>query len=383
VGNRVLHRDDGGMTNTSSTSPISSLIRFGSVRPFRRVASLALFATAVGFVPATRSSAAPLQQKGPVIACQNSVCIVNPFGIDSDGDGFSDADEMMAGTDPYNAKSFPMIFQLVQIWGKGVETGKAVPFREVIVMPETTPDGKSIGSNPIGELPGRKDTMSQLGLTNPKIAEMDQSNGIHAVLNIGIHQSSGGKDTPPPARTNGMDISLISGLTSGSSSVPGGERETWYDENGKNMGYDETIHNADGTNTYTSCKSDGTCSSSTSGPHSGGYYDPDYSGETGTPAPFGQIIVATPAQVKAFNLKRGANTRFADTGTKPDASTPPTAKNGNPTIILVNPEDDSVWLSNDHTVGVPTNFNRFGGNVNGGRPDGPSQPGCGNPGMRC
>ena len=41
---------------------------------------------------------------------------------------------------------------------------------------------------------------------------------------------------------------------------------------------------------------------------------------------------------------------------------------------LVNPDDDSVWVSNQTTAGAATNFNRFGGNVNGGRPDEPERP---------
>jgi hypothetical protein len=87
----------------------------------------------------------------------------------------------------------------------------------------------------------------------------------------------------------------------------------------------------------------------------------------------GTVIVATPEQIAEYNLKRGKNTRFGSTGVEIDTSVPPPSRDKAP-IILVNPDDDSVWVSTQMTAGVPTNFNRFGGNVNGGRPDGPTPP---------
>jgi hypothetical protein len=352
----------------------------------RRLSSIVLVAAGLGVVPTTTSVAAPSPQ-GPTLACQNSVCVINPYGTDSDSDGFSDADEQLAGTNPYDANSRPLIRDLVEIWMRGVDTGRAIPFREIVVLPETTPDGKAIGRNPSAELPGRKDMLEQLGISQAHQTDVENGKGVGVMVNLGAGPS-GGKSDAPPVRTNGMNVNEISNLEGKTTKTKDGERTDWVDtKTGKNMGYDETKNNADGSKTYTSCSSDGTCSTVTDPPPPKvSYSDPDYSGDVFTPAPFGQVIVATPEQIAEFNLLRGTNTNVKDTGVAPDGSNPPKyvgGANGNPTIILVNPDDDSAALSKELTTGVPKGMNG-GVNVNDGRPDGPTRPGCGsNPALPC
>ena len=204
---------------------------------------------------------------GPVAACQNGVCVVNQRGIDSDGDGFSDADEILAGTDPFNSRSFPRIFDLVGLWTKGVVVGAENPFREVIVLPEKGPNGSVIVGNSISALPGRKDVMTRLGLVDPMLKSIDSSNGLKSVLSLPGFIGGSTKNDAPPIRTNGMNLNEISSLDGKTTTTPDGERTDWTDtQTGESAGYDETKRNADGSTTYTSCKSTGECSSSTAPP---------------------------------------------------------------------------------------------------------------------
>jgi hypothetical protein len=373
-------------SSTPSTNSPRRVNRSEARIRFRRLSSIVLVAAGLGVAPSSVSIAAPAPQ-GPTLACQNGVCVINPYGTDSDGDGFSDADERLAGTDPYDANSRPIIRDLVEIWLQGVDTGRAVPFREIVVLPETTPDGKAIGRNPSAELPGRKDMLEQLGISQAHQADVENGKGVGVMVNLGAGPSAGKSDAPP-VRTNGMNLHLIADYSYKTTKTDTGEKTVYHDkETGKYMGFDSISKNSDGSTDYTHCMSDGTCSTKhVDPPKDGGYVDPDYSDDVLTPAPFGQVIVATPEQIAEFNRLRGTNTNVKDTGVTPDTSTPPRyvgGANGDPTIILVNPDDDSVALSKEFTAGVPKGLNG-GVNVNDGRPDGPTRPGCGsNPALPC
>jgi hypothetical protein len=307
--------------------------------------------------------------QGPVFVCQNGVCIFNPSAADTDGDGFSDVDERLAGTNPRDPKSHPSVLKLIKIWHKGVPGLRTSPFREVIVLPVTAPNGTTIGRSPIPALPGRKDALAALGLTAPFLGGRDVSNGLRAVLNLRTPSTK----LPATMRVSGIDIRLISdddqiyGVTH---SEEGGEVTEWFDKKtGEKVGQDTTVHGEGGCTTSQTCnKSE--CITSTVCPRGTVMTDPD--ADPGI-MQSGAVLVATPAQIAAYNLKRGTNTNFGSTGVKIDPSAPPLVNNKAP-IILVNPDDDSVWVSTQATAGVPTNFNRFGGNVNGGRPDGPDRP---------
>lgn len=311
---------------------------------------------------------------GPVIACQNSVCIIHTSDGDTDDDGFSDEDEIVAGTDPFDAKSHPRVLDLVVLWrGGAVGVNPEHPFREVFVLPETAPDGTAIGRSPIPELPGRKDALSALGITDEHLKGIDLTNGLRVTLDVRPHEtSSDGKEAPPPMRVGGIDVRLISGETyMVVHSEEGGEVAEYFDkETGEKVGQDSTVHHPNGCTTYQTCGKEHGCITTVECPPNTSMSDPD--ADTGVPQPgWGTVHVATPEQIAEYNLKRGMNTTFGSTGV--DTSGPPPSRDKSP-IILINPDDDSVWVSTQTTAGVPTNFNRFGGNVNGGRPDGPPRP---------
>lgn len=332
-----------------------------------RTLALSLFLLGLG-----QSHAWSAPPPGPVFVCQNAVCVFNPSGVDSDGDGFSDADERLAGTDPRDPRSHPTVLALIKRWHAGQPGFKGVPFREVIVLPETAPDGKTIGRSPLVSLPGRKEAIAALGLNNAFLGGHDLSNGLRVALNLRTPT----KNAPPPRRVSGIDARLVSEDESTvypvHHSEQGGEVTEWFNkETGEKVGQDTTVSGEGGCVTKQVCtKSDG-CVTATVCPPNVSMSDPD--ADPGLLPSGGQVLVATPEQIAAFNRKYGSNTTFGPRPVEIDPKASPPTRNRAP-VILINPDDDSVWISTQATSGTPTNFNRFGGNVNGGRPDGPQRP---------
>lgn len=324
--------------------------------------------TLVAYCLSTPAFAAP--PPGPLIACQNSVCLLTPAGIDSDGDGFSDEDEIAAGSDPNDATSRPLILKLIDGW----RTGQMMPaeggFREVVVLPEKTPDGETIGKNALPKIPGRKDAMERLGLTDGRLAGLDLSNGARAVLDLAAGLKSGG--TEVPVRVGGINISLIADFKGETIKDGGYERTDWYDEKGNWRGSDETLDLPDKT-VYRVCDETGCIERVVDKPRNS-YVDPD--NDAGLPP--GKVIVLTPEMIEHWRMLRGTNTTPGPETQDPiaDGSAPRTYDPLDPTIIYLDPSNDQVWWTPDPN-GEP-DFDKFGGNVNGGRPDGPTGPlnGC-------
>lgn len=332
-----------------------------------------LLATLASLLTAGMPAAQAAPERRPVLVCQNGVCILHPAAYDSDGDGYSDIDERLAGTDPRNAKSHPTVLKMVQLWQRGVPGLRDHHFREVIVLPTTTPDGKPIGRSPMPSLPGRKDAIAALGLDSAFLAKGDASNGLRVMLDLRTPSSK----VPAGMRVSGIDARLISDdteLYSVSHSEEGGEVTEWFDKKtGEKVGQDTTVRGeGEGAcTTHQMCDRQG-CVTSVSCPRGTVMTDPD--ADPGIPRT-GSVLVATPEQMRAYDRKRGSNTTFGSTGVIRGGAVPLPGSDKSP-IILINPEDDSVWLSTQPTSGVPTNFDRFGGNVNCGRPDGPQRPGA-------
>lgn len=190
-------------------------------------AALATMATLTG-QPAT---AAPAPE--PLLVCENGVCLLNPQGVDTDADGYSDADEASAGTDPKDPSSHPGVLQILNGWFAGLRP-EGPGIREVIVLPEFAPNGAAIGNASIFAFgPQRGDAMKRLGLTNARLGGVDASNGLRVTLDL----------SNPSRRTGhpGMSIGRIDPLVAG-----GWNTFTEDDmgfgvfsilENGKDIGY--------------------------------------------------------------------------------------------------------------------------------------------------
>ncbi len=170
-----------------------------------RTGGAVVLAAAVLAVPAPAQAAPP---PGPLLVCQQGVCLLNASGVDSDGDGWSDADEQAAGTDPNDSTSHPQILQILDGFLDHGIRPEGFALREVIVLPSTAPDGSSLTSDLFAFGPQRAGALGRLGLTHPLLSGLSSDNGVRAVIDTAGTGSTGG----PPVMVGGMDISLISSI---------------------------------------------------------------------------------------------------------------------------------------------------------------------------
>jgi len=192
--------------------------------PLRRprfVAALLAVATVAGFtlvaVTTGSASAAPDTPSFTKMlrTCDQTGCYVAWAVRDSDGDGVADADEIMAGTDPFDPKSRPGLTVVVELGLErrlpSFEAGRgafvAFPAEIMAAIAKGSPD-------PLGAFPlnGRKDAMSRAGISADQIAKA----GIDLTKD-GLTLGLGGVSVAgPPLRIGGMDASLISAGSSSS-----------------------------------------------------------------------------------------------------------------------------------------------------------------------
>lgn len=145
-----------------------------------------------------------VQQKPPkkpkyvthaAICNADGICLVNLVTEkDKDGDGFSDADEVAADTDPRDPKSYPSVRQLIDLAGKGRLDSFNRGLNYIVVIPEKLPNGDVLIKSGFSE--GRKDTMASLGISEDRLKSVGLS------LATGVTVASLTSDLPdlrPPA----------------------------------------------------------------------------------------------------------------------------------------------------------------------------------------
>lgn len=162
---------------------------------------------------------------GPVVAddskykleqvrlCDTSACYVAWNVVDSDHDGVADADELMAGTNPFDPQSRPALPLLVELAEKyalpSFEAGLATFF----VFPPELQAAIEKSTNVKGLLSAfplavdQPDGLARFGIS----ADLLKEHGIDANtqgLTIGLEL--GGKDKGPDIKVGGMDMSLVS-----------------------------------------------------------------------------------------------------------------------------------------------------------------------------
>ena len=258
--------------------------------------------------------------------CDVSACYYAWNVVDSDGDGYNDADEVVAGTDPYDPKSTPGLSLIVDLIGAQMLPTFEFGVGKIIINPaemQAELEAYGVGSEsplaafPLGE---RKEGLTRLGLDTELLAEhgfLAEFDGLSLVLG---HDE---KDAPV-RRVGGVDMRLISA-----------DAEEDGDLNPPKVV--DITHEDDGSTTYTLDNGDklhdglnghGERKDKDGNVIDKWYVNPD--ADTGTGEP-------TEEDVKAWERMRNATVRTVAGWTAIDVD-PDTLRDPNETIILVDPE---------------------------------------------
>jgi hypothetical protein len=163
----------------------------------------------------TICASSPVRAEDPplrhVRVCDTSACYSAWGVVDSDDDGFSDADEIVAGTDPFDPKSRPPLPLIVDLIGAQMlptfefGVGKmTVKPADIQIQLEAFGGGESpLAAFPVGD---RKDALTRLGLDTDLLAE----HGYKAEFDGLTLVRENPKDAPPVRRVGGVDARLIS-----------------------------------------------------------------------------------------------------------------------------------------------------------------------------
>jgi hypothetical protein len=143
--------------------------------------------------------------------CDPSGCYLAWRVVDSDHDGVCDADELMAGTDPYDPLSKPSLIVVAEIAGAAALPSFEAGFGAFVVFPEKLQtmllesQTDALSAFPLkGE---RGDALSRLGIS----AELMGEHGVDPTrdgLTVGLDKPVDGD--LPAKRVGGIDIGLIS-----------------------------------------------------------------------------------------------------------------------------------------------------------------------------
>lgn len=163
------------------------------------------------FAPVTAAHAADEKPvKHLTRLCDPTGCLVAWAVADSDGDGVCDADELVAGTDPFDPLSKPSLTIVVSLAADhklpSLENGLAalVVFPDEIIKAREKFTVDLLGAF---QMNTRKDTLTRLGIS----ADLLSSHGISAGQGLTIGLDHPSKDGGLPGRkVGGIDASLIS-----------------------------------------------------------------------------------------------------------------------------------------------------------------------------
>lgn len=297
----------------------------------------------MGAMPTAHAEAPELRQ---VRLCDMSACYYAWNVVDSDDDGVSDADEVVAGTDPRDPASRPPLPLLVEMIGAQMLPTFEFGVGKMVVRPAelhaalekfggTMPESP-LAAFPLGE---RKDAMTRLGLDPKKVADFGisiESDGFTLVRGFN-------KETNvPERRVGGVAISHISAGGDGGTDVPE-EPKVVYREEFKNGDTFIKLDNGDEVLTH----KDG--SSERTGPDgmpkkNSGYANPDADTGNGTP---------TDEQIKAWERVHNATVRTVS-GWSPIEVDPKEIEDRKGTIILIDPN----YMEYEGVVSGPPQIDR-------------------------
>ena len=297
------------------------------MKPARLASAVLLALGSISAVPSAHAEDPVLRH---VRVCDTSLCYSAWNVVDSDGDGYSDADEVVAGTDPYDSDSHPSLPLIVEMIGAQLLPTFEFGVGRVTVRPaelQAELEARGGGESPLAALPlgERKDGMSRLGLDTDLLAE----HGYDAEFD-GLTLTLGRDENDAPVRrVGGVDIRLISADDdAGDIKIPDNLEVEFIEEttDGRTVILykdGSSLEIKDGKADYRG--PDGK-------PYKGGYYNPDADSGDGEP---------TEEQIAAWERVRNATVRVVQ-GWDPIEPDPGQIEDPNRTIILVDP-DHQEW----------------------------------------
>ena len=132
---------------------------------------------ALGVTTAMRPALAADPELRHIRVCDLSACYYAWNVTDSDNDGYNDADEIVAGTDPYDPKSRPRLSLIVDLIGAQLLPTFEFGVGKMIVNPaELQAELEAHGGgqdSPLAAFPlgGRKDALTRMGLDSELLAK--------------------------------------------------------------------------------------------------------------------------------------------------------------------------------------------------------------------
>lgn len=150
--------------------------------------------------------------------CDASGCYIAWNVVDSDGDGVCDADELVAGTNPFDPQSRPPLDVVAKLGGEkqlpSFEAGLGV---FVVFPPDLLTMKEKYAANPLGDLAfpvDRGDSLTRLGISNELLNQYNidlASDGLtFGPLSKPTDEGGNILGDIPEARVSGIEVSLIS-----------------------------------------------------------------------------------------------------------------------------------------------------------------------------
>lgn len=167
---------------------------------------------ALGLTSAMRPALAADPELRHIRVCDISACYYAWNVVDSDNDGYNDADEIVAGTDPYDSSSHPPLSLIVDLIGAQLLPTFEFGVGKMIVNPaELQAELEAHGGgqdSPLAAFPlgGRKDALTRMGLDSELLAEHGYDSEFDGLTLVRGHDDQGA----PTRRVGGVDMRLIS-----------------------------------------------------------------------------------------------------------------------------------------------------------------------------
>ncbi|WP_155370686.1 thrombospondin type 3 repeat-containing protein [Catellatospora vulcania] len=153
----------------------------------------------------------PTRKYSTLRLCDPTACYIAWSVVDSDHDGVCDADELQAGTDPYDPASRPGLELIAELLIDRKLPSFEYGLASLVAFPaEIIKARDALGVDPLGAFPlhERADALTRMGISGDQLSKFGIS-AERSGFSIGLDGIKP-DGTPPGTRVNGMDASLIS-----------------------------------------------------------------------------------------------------------------------------------------------------------------------------